>query len=111
MEPELPELSEPPGLRGAAAGAGPAAGNGRPLPWTGTERSYSFPPEVIGQIHEMAEVGRYEIRGWGAKRQMPTFDDLVFLTAGATPGTTSGLNSGVRNYPTADISIAGGLAS
>ena len=71
MEPELPELSEPPGLRGAAAGAGPAAGNGRPLPWTGTERSYSFPPEVIGQIHEMAEVGRYEIRGWGAKRQMP----------------------------------------
>src|SRR5262245_46759266 len=37
--------------------------------------------------------------------------DLVFLTAGATPGTTSGLNSGVRNYPTADISIAGGLAS
>ena len=38
------------------------------LPWTGTERSHSFPPEVIGQIHEMAEVGRYEIRGWGAKR-------------------------------------------
>ena len=29
----------------------------------------------------MAEVGRYEIRGWGAKRRMPTFDDLVFLTA------------------------------
>src|SRR5262250_1681670 len=51
------------------------------LPWTGTERSHSFPPEVIGQIHEMAEVGRYEIRGWGAKRQVPTFDDLVFLTA------------------------------
>ena len=51
------------------------------LPWTGTERSYSFPPEVIGQIHEMAEAGRYEIRGWGAKRRLPTFDDLVFLTA------------------------------
>ena len=70
MEPELPETPAP-----------LAPGNGRPLPWTGTERSYSFPPEVIGQIHEMAEVGRYEIRGWGAKRQMPTFDDLVFLTA------------------------------
>ena len=70
MEPELPETSGP-----------LAPGNGRPLPWTGTERSYSFPPEVIGQIHEMAEVGRYEIRGWGAKRQLPTFDDLVFLTA------------------------------
>jgi glutamate synthase domain-containing protein 2 len=70
MEPELPETPAP-----------LAPGNGHPLPWTGTERSYSFPPEVIGQIHEMAEVGRYEIRGWGAKRRMPTFDDLVFLTA------------------------------
>jgi methylamine---glutamate N-methyltransferase subunit C len=70
MEPELPQTPGP-----------LAPGNGRPLPWTGTERSHSFPPEVIGQIHEMAEVGRYEIRGWGAKRQLPTFDDLVFLTA------------------------------
>ena len=70
MEPELPETPGP-----------VAPGDGRPLPWTGTERSYSFPPEVIGQVHEMAEVGRYEIRGWGAKRRMPTFDDLVFLTA------------------------------
>ena len=54
------------------------------LPWTGTERSHSFPPEVIGQIHEMAEVGRYEIRGWGAKRAVPSFDDLLFLTASLT---------------------------
>lgn len=51
------------------------------LPVTGHVPSYSFPPDVIGQIHEMAELGRYEIRGWGAKRQLPTFDDLVFLTA------------------------------
>ncbi len=48
------------------------------------EPSHSFPPEVIGQIHEMAEIGRYEIRGWGAKRRVPTFDDLVFLTASLT---------------------------
>jgi methylamine---glutamate N-methyltransferase subunit C len=81
MEPELPELSEPPDLRGATAGTRPVTGNERTLPWTGTERSYSFPPEVIGQVHEMAEAGRYEIRGWGAKRRLPTFDDLVFLTA------------------------------
>jgi len=53
----------------------------RELPWTGTETSHSFPPSVIGQIHEMADVGRYEIRGWGAKRKLPTFDDLVFLSA------------------------------
>jgi hypothetical protein len=68
MEPELPEMPEPSGPVVSDVGAGPAAGNGRRLPWTGTERSHSFPPEVIGQIHEMAEVGRYEIRGWGAKR-------------------------------------------
>src|SRR5215471_20527593 len=54
------------------------------LPWTGTESSRTFPPSVIGQIHEMAEAGRYEIRGWGAKRQLPTFDDLLFLTASLT---------------------------
>ncbi len=46
--------------------------------------SYTFPPAVIDQIHGMAEEGRYEIRGWGAKRKLPTFDDLVFITASAS---------------------------
>ncbi len=46
--------------------------------------SHSFPPSVIDQIHGMAEEGRYEIRGWGAKRKLPTFDDLVFITASAS---------------------------
>lgn len=55
-----------------------------PLPWTGLVESYTFPREVIGQIHEMADVGHYEIRGWGAKRRLPTFDDLLFLTASAS---------------------------
>jgi glutamate synthase domain-containing protein 2 len=41
----------------------------------------SFPPEVIARIHEMAETGQYPIRGLGARRKLPTFDDLVFLTA------------------------------
>jgi glutamate synthase domain-containing protein 2 len=77
MEPDLPAAGGP------AASGHPGAGSQR-LPWTGTEPSHSFPPEVIGQIHEMAEAGRYEIRGWGAKRKLPTFDDLVFLTASLT---------------------------
>lgn len=47
----------------------------------GQRTSFTFPPPVIAQIHQMAELGRYEIRGWGAKRRLPTFDDLVFLTA------------------------------
>ncbi len=47
-------------------------------------RSHTFPPEMIGQIHRMAAEGHYEIRGWGSKRQLPTFDDLTFLTASAS---------------------------
>jgi methylamine---glutamate N-methyltransferase subunit C len=72
------------GHSGQTVPNGQPPASARPLPWTGAERSHSFPPEVIGQIHEMAEVGRYEIRGWGAKRRVPTFDDLVFLTASLT---------------------------
>ena len=54
------------------------------LPMDAYRRSYTFPPEVIGQIQRMAEEGHYEIRGWGSKRALPTFDDLVFLTASAS---------------------------
>ena len=43
--------------------------------------SATFPPEMVGQIQTMADSGRYEIRGWGAKRRVPNFDDLSFLTA------------------------------
>src|SRR6185503_17542104 len=32
-------------------------------------------------IHRAAEHGLYDIRGLGAKRSVPSFDDLVFLTA------------------------------
>ncbi len=43
--------------------------------------SASFPPEVLAEIHRAADQGLYEIRGFGAKRKLPTFDDLVFLGA------------------------------
>ena len=36
---------------------------------------------MIDYIQHAAEYGLYEIRGLGAKRKVPTFDDLVFLTA------------------------------
>src|ERR1700739_4081314 len=45
------------------------------------EESYSFSNSTIEYIQHAAEYGLYEIRGMGAKRQLPTFDDLVFLTA------------------------------
>jgi len=51
---------------------------------TGLVPSATFPAEVIAQIREMAQVGRYEIRGWGAKRKVPSFDDLSFLTGSLT---------------------------
>ncbi len=47
----------------------------------GIPANASFPPEVIARVHEMAETGQYPIRGLGARRKLPTFDDLVFLTA------------------------------
>jgi glutamate synthase domain-containing protein 2 len=50
-----------------------------PLPASPPNQSY--PPEVIARIHEMADTGRYPIRGLGARRKVPNFDDLVFLTA------------------------------
>jgi len=43
--------------------------------------SYTFPPATIAEIHRAADQGLYEIRGSGAKRRLPTFDDLVFLGA------------------------------
>src|SRR4029453_18536671 len=55
-----------------------------PRPPLALRESHSFPRHVIDQIHGMAEEGRYEIRGWGAKRALPTFDDLVFVTASAS---------------------------
>jgi glutamate synthase domain-containing protein 2 len=48
------------------------------------EESYSFNRHVLSYIHRAAETGLYDIRGLGAKRVVPTFDDLVFLTASAS---------------------------
>jgi glutamate synthase domain-containing protein 2 len=48
------------------------------------EESESFNQQVLHYIHRAAESGLYDIRGLGAKRQVPTFDDLVFLTASAS---------------------------
>jgi methylamine---glutamate N-methyltransferase subunit C len=43
--------------------------------------SASFPREVLAEIHRAADQGVYDIRGFGAKRRLPSFDDLVFLGA------------------------------
>ncbi len=43
--------------------------------------SATFPPETIAEIQRAAAEGIYAIRGSGAKRRVPNFDDLVFLGA------------------------------
>jgi glutamate synthase domain-containing protein 2 len=46
-----------------------------------SKASATFPPSVIAEIHRAAREGIYSIRGSGAKRKVPNFDDLVFLGA------------------------------
>jgi glutamate synthase domain-containing protein 2 len=43
--------------------------------------SATFPAHVIAEIQRAADQGLYDIRGFGAKRSLPSFDDLVFLGA------------------------------
>jgi glutamate synthase domain-containing protein 2 len=43
--------------------------------------SATFDRSVIAAIQQAAETGVYDIRGWGAKRAVPHFDDLLFLGA------------------------------
>jgi methylamine---glutamate N-methyltransferase subunit C len=48
------------------------------------EESASFDRTVIDYIQHAAATGLYEIRGLGAKRHLPHFDDLVFLAGSAS---------------------------
>jgi methylamine---glutamate N-methyltransferase subunit C len=45
------------------------------------QESWTLTSDALDYIHRAAEHGLYEIRGLGAKRKIPTFDDLVLLTA------------------------------
>lgn len=45
----------------------------------GLRQSATFDPATIHAIQRAAEKGIYDIRGGGAKRKVPHFDDLLFL--------------------------------
>lgn len=45
------------------------------------EESATLNRQALAYIQHAAQHGLYEIRGLGAKRAVPSFDDLVFLTA------------------------------
>jgi glutamate synthase domain-containing protein 2 len=48
---------------------------------SGGEESRTYDRAIIDYIHRAAAHGLYEIRGLGAKRKVPHFDDLLFLAA------------------------------
>jgi glutamate synthase domain-containing protein 2 len=52
-------------------------------PWTHTVPAVSatFDAAVMSEIRRAAATGIYDIRGGGAKRRLPHFDDLLFLGA------------------------------
>ena len=43
--------------------------------------SFTYDRNTIAEIRRAANTGIYRIRGWGAKRVLPTLDDLVLLGA------------------------------
>ncbi|MDL9935349.1 FMN-binding glutamate synthase family protein [Gordonia sp. ABSL1-1] len=47
----------------------------------GLRESATFDRTTIAAIQKAADTGVYDIRGWGAKRKLPHFDDLLFLGA------------------------------
>jgi len=48
---------------------------------TPPRQSATFDQHAIAEIHRAAATGIYDIRGGGAKRKVPHFDDLLFLGA------------------------------
>ena len=52
-----------------------------PVAQTTPRFSSTFDPYTISQIQRAAATGIYDIRGAGAKRKLPHFDDLLFLGA------------------------------
>ena len=56
------------------------ASNGQGVP-AGLRESATFDRDTIAEIQRAAREGIYDIRGFGAKRKVPHFDDLLFLGA------------------------------
>ncbi|WP_159013522.1 FMN-binding glutamate synthase family protein [Acidisoma sp. S159] len=53
----------------------------KPGPQTLPRQSATFDRHTIAEINRAAATGIYDIRGGGAKRKLPHFDDLLFLGA------------------------------
>ncbi|WP_283177263.1 FMN-binding glutamate synthase family protein [Gemmobacter sp. 24YEA27] len=51
------------------------------IPQTVPRQSWTYSQEINSEIRRAAATGIYDIRGGGAKRKLPHFDDLLFLGA------------------------------
>jgi glutamate synthase domain-containing protein 2 len=69
---------------GFADGAIPGRPAGSPASYD-RGRSPRWTPEAIAEVHALAQLGRYQIRGFSAfNPRFPTLDDLVFVPATMT---------------------------
>ena len=66
-------------IEGRPAGVPASYDEGGSTRWT---------PEAISEVHALAQLGRYQVRGFNTfNKRMPTFDDLTFVPASMTgPG-------------------------
>ena len=55
--------------------------NEQGIPYTTPRQSATFSNDINSDIRRAAATGIYDIRGGGAKRKVPNFDDLLFLGA------------------------------
>ncbi|MCP5087738.1 MAG: FMN-binding glutamate synthase family protein [Rhodobacteraceae bacterium] len=63
-------------IEGRPAGVPSSYDKGGSTRWT---------PEAISEAHALAQLGRYQVRGWNAfNDRLPTFDDLTFVPATMT---------------------------
>lgn len=47
--------------------------------------STRWTPDAIAEVHALAQLGRYQVRGYNTfNKRMPTFDDLTFVPATMT---------------------------
>ena len=73
----------------------------------GLRESATFDRHAIWEIQRAAREGIYDIRGWGAKRHVPHFDDLLFLGASMSRYPLEGY----RERCATDVVIGGRFAT
>src|SRR5580658_4124807 len=91
-----------PGTPDAPPGAA-AAARWRP----GLRESSLFDRNVIAEIQRAAREGIYDIRGFGAKRRVPHFDDLLLLGASISRYPLEGY----REHCATDVTLGARFAS